>query len=554
MAVALFTRLAHWRNQHTLALLGTALVGAGLGLIWPGFGVVELACGGVAFVALWGGLGALEPALVALGSATLGLLWTQAGARVGSLALPAEWSCAGLLAGASVGAALVFAGLCVHRGQSPRVWERVAGLSALAVLGLGAGAARRGGLSAALAWATPTLSAAVFAPLGMRLLLARAQVSGAPKLRHLLGGALGIAFLLCLQVSMFLLVEPQLRILGVPRERRLARLRAFGRAGNAVLMRRFPYGRREFLGFTRATLERPSILVSNHQSALDIPIVLGLPADIRLTLKERVWKAPYFGIAARRLGHVLVEKDRPEATLERCRIVLAAGASVHFFPEGTRANDLYPRRFHRGAFDVAVALRCPVVPVVLCDTRQAIPRDAYWVGEHHIVVRALEPVTPETFDYGRGPRELMLHVQALVRGGHARELRRINTAAYLRQKVSQHYRYLGRGAERRVARELREPWVERLLAAELPEEGLVHDLDCGLGVRANFLRELCPRLRVQGFDEDERLLVLARRSAAGTERLSFTQGKAESSPRPDLILTREGECLARREFLPASME
>ena len=46
----------------------------------------------------------------------------------------------------------------------------------------------------------------------------------------------------------------------------------------------------------------------------------------------------------------------PRPTLRRCREKLAEGASVHFYPEGTRSPDGFVQRFHRGAFELAVEL------------------------------------------------------------------------------------------------------------------------------------------------------------------------------------------------------
>src|SRR5207248_990484 len=90
------------------------------------------------------------------------------------------------------------------------------------------------------------------------------------------------------------------------------------------------------------------------------------------------------------------------------------GASVHFYPEGTRSPDAFMRRFQRGAFELAVDLRQDVLPILLCDTNTAMPRDAYWFEPYHSVVRALPRVTPQNFDYSRGSLELMRHCEALM--------------------------------------------------------------------------------------------------------------------------------------------
>src|SRR6185503_18112801 len=86
------------------------------------------------------------------------------------------------------------------------------------------------------------------------------------------------------------------------------------------------------------------------------------------------------------------------------------------------------------------------------------------------------------------------------------------------------YRYLGRDVARRVARELASESLRALLDEAIPEEGTLLDLCCGLGVRANWLREKRPRLRVHGLDPDPAAIRIARASTAGTERLTFASG------------------------------
>ncbi len=64
----------------------------------------------------------------------------------------------------------------------------------------------------------------------------------------------------------------------------------------------------------------------------------------------------------------MVEPNDPQITLQRCREKLAEGASVHFYPEGTRSPDGFVQRFHRGAFELAVELNQEILPIILCDT------------------------------------------------------------------------------------------------------------------------------------------------------------------------------------------
>lgn len=511
-------RLLAWRDRHQALIVVASVVATilSLGAVSPPPATLWLWLGLAAV--FWVTFGALEPALVVALSAGAGVTW---GLRM--VAFGADRIEDGVFIGSLLAAMLVQRRLELFRGLPARATTVIATASTLAtVLFVGVLLVRRDPTWPLVA--LPVVSAVLLAPIGMNILLGLGQGSGTPRLRHLLGGAWVFAFLALVQVALLCIIGPLLRLSGKSAQQRRARLRALSRSGTQRLFAWFPYGRLELVGAGAESFRKPAVVVSNHQSSVDIPLVLGLPGDIRLTLKKRVWDAPWLGIAARSLRHVLVEPENPAATLERCRAAMAEGASVHFFPEGTRAHDAYPRRFHRGAFEVAIELGCNVVPVVLCDTRMCVPRDAYWVEDFHMVVKVLAPITPETFDYTAGARELMKHAQELVRAELTRELERIHTPAYLAYKVRRHYRYLGRSVERRVVRELASTSLRTFLGQVFPEEGTLLDLHCGLGVRSGWLREKQPRLRVHGLDSDVDAIRIARASAAGTERLTFASG------------------------------
>jgi 1-acyl-sn-glycerol-3-phosphate acyltransferase len=52
---------------------------------------------------------------------------------------------------------------------------------------------------------------------------------------------------------------------------------------------------------------------------------------------------------------------------------VASGASIIFFPEGTRSTDGKLQKFKPGAFKLARDLKLPVLPVTIRGTRKILP-------------------------------------------------------------------------------------------------------------------------------------------------------------------------------------
>ncbi|HWN93711.1 MAG TPA: MMPL family transporter [Methylomirabilota bacterium] len=359
----------------------------------------------------------------------------------------------------------------------------------------------------------------VLTPLCMDLLLFHEQPRGAPRWWHLLGTVWAGVHLAGIEIFLYYILRPWLKIFS-PRSAD-DKVRTATRYLGRGVVKGLPFGKLEFQNITPATFNPPCIVISNHQSAVYVMLVVSLPSDVRQTAKKRVFDNPMLGIGCKLCGHVLVEPNDPETTLRRCREKLAEGASVHFYPEGTRSPDGWVQRFHRGAFELAVELNQEILPVVLCDTWTAMPRDAYWFEPYHVTVRALPRITPQTFDYSLGSTALMRHCETIVRDALQRQLDEINTPKILRRKVKRLYRYQGTFVEQFVHWKLKMDPMFLSLDRIVPRDGFVLDLGCGYGLATHWLAYTTDRRNFLGVDYDEDKIRVAQRTAPQSERIKF---------------------------------
>jgi SAM-dependent methyltransferase len=254
-------------------------------------------------------------------------------------------------------------------------------------------------------------------------------------------------------------------------------------------------------------------------------------------MKKRVADTPILGLTAKMNGDIVVDQDR-DATLARCRLAVDAGASVHFFVEGTRSLTGDLQRFRLGAFQLAIDTRQDILPVLLCDTNTAMPRDAYWFEPYRAVVRSLPRVTPANFDYSRGARELLKHCEALMRAALQAELDHLNSARVLRRKVARLYRYQGKWVEQFVYWKMRSDPLFKVLDQSVPRQGFILDLGCGYGMAAHWLAYSRLDRQVLGVDYDADKIRVAQRSAAAVDRVRFEHGDLLTCPLPacDVVL------------------
>jgi 1-acyl-sn-glycerol-3-phosphate acyltransferase len=119
-----------------------------------------------------------------------------------------------------------------------------------------------------------------------------------------------------------------------------------------------------------------AVYVANHQSFLDIYTLFWLDRPFKFISKTSNFLIPIIGWSMFLTGHVKLNRvDRRSQLkcLSDCAALLAVGAPVLFFPEGTRSKDGALGEFKKGAFSVAAKARVPVVPVSLVGTGALMP-------------------------------------------------------------------------------------------------------------------------------------------------------------------------------------
>jgi len=111
----------------------------------------------------------------------------------------------------------------------------------------------------------------------------------------------------------------------------------------------------------------PRFFMGNHQSALDIPILLlALDGNVRFMAKDTLFRIPVFGWILMRYGYAPIDRSSPRVTLRTIERMLERlrrnPISIAVFPEGTRSPDGNLLTFRRGTMKVGQRSGLPVVP------------------------------------------------------------------------------------------------------------------------------------------------------------------------------------------------
>ena len=143
------------------------------------------------------------------------------------------------------------------------------------------------------------------------------------------------------------------------------------------------------------------VIVSNHQSQLDIIVTFRLFLHYKIVSKIEMFKVPFMGwnmSLNRYIKLVRGDKDSIKDMIDVSKRRLEEGSSVFFYPEGTRTKDGEIKSFKPGAFIIARESKVPILPILLNGTGKALPKNVMQtIGVHRIKVRVLDEIPYEKF-------------------------------------------------------------------------------------------------------------------------------------------------------------
>jgi 1-acyl-sn-glycerol-3-phosphate acyltransferase len=147
----------------------------------------------------------------------------------------------------------------------------------------------------------------------------------------------------------------------------------------------------------------PALIVMNHESSLDIPVVVAvLPIDLRFIFKIELTRFPIFGWALWLGNHIAIDRSNPKQAIrqinEKSGKIIKLGYNITISPEGTRSDDGKIMSFKKGGFRIAEKFDLPIISVTMIGNRFCNPKKSLLVkpGKLKVVIEKAVKVS----DYG----------------------------------------------------------------------------------------------------------------------------------------------------------
>jgi 1-acyl-sn-glycerol-3-phosphate acyltransferase len=168
----------------------------------------------------------------------------------------------------------------------------------------------------------------------------------------------------------------------------------------AVALMRLMF-RLESVGSENIPERGPVLIVANHSSVLDPPLVGGASGrQLTYLAKAELFEIPLFRTLIRALNARPIRREGADpSALRTARRVLAEGGALLVFPEGTRGEEGDIRSAKPGAGLLAVSSGAAVVPVYIRGSGRAWPKGRRLPRPAKVTVTFGKPLR---FEAGRG--------------------------------------------------------------------------------------------------------------------------------------------------------
>jgi 1-acyl-sn-glycerol-3-phosphate acyltransferase len=159
------------------------------------------------------------------------------------------------------------------------------------------------------------------------------------------------------------------------------------------------------------------LVVANHQSLMDIPLILGYVGPMPMVAKKELARVPGVNWFVKYMGGYFLDRSNPAEgahILKELIKTLSSGKSLLIFPEGTRSVDGSVGKFKTAIFKIAKKVHVKILPISIWGTIFLVPRRSLFLNPSRVAMLIHPPVNPEDFP---NEEELARTIEETVRAG-----------------------------------------------------------------------------------------------------------------------------------------
>jgi 1-acyl-sn-glycerol-3-phosphate acyltransferase len=265
---------------------------------------------------------------------------------------------------------------------------------------------------------------------------------------------------------------------------------------------------------------KPAVIISNHQSHIDLVLLLMLCPKMIILTNEWVQRHPVYGKIVH-FADFYPLTEGLDKVMDKLRSKVSDGYSILVFPEGTRSPDLTVKRFHQGAFYIADKLGLEILPVVIHGSGHCMVKGEPFLKSGSVSIRIFNRMDPGNPAYGQTLKEKAKYFRQFYKEAYRHLEDEFETPGYFHEKLVKNYIYKGPVLEWYLRIKLRTERNYRVFHEQLPSAGKITDIGCGYGFMSYMLHFLGPEREITGVDFDPDKIDVANNCLAKNDHVRF---------------------------------
>lgn len=266
--------------------------------------------------------------------------------------------------------------------------------------------------------------------------------------------------------------------------------------------------------------KKPSIIIANHQSHIDLMLMMLLNYRVVVLTNPRNFRNPIYGPALRYAGFIEVDGNY-ESILEQVRQQTSEGYSVVVYPEGHRSEGGKLRRFHKGAFYLASELDLDILPIIIYGQKEALKKSEFFLKRATAVTKFLPRINLAEGNYGSTSKEQAKNIKVYFEQEYFKVARELETPDYFNDFIKKNFLYKGPILEWYTRIKLKLENNYNIFNELIPEKCSITDLGCGYGYLALSLNLVSKERHITGIDYDSDKISVASHCAIKSENIKF---------------------------------
>ena len=282
--------------------------------------------------------------------------------------------------------------------------------------------------------------------------------------------------------------------------------------------------KRKIIHPEKLDFSKPSVIILNHSSFLDILLVLQMNPKVIIMVKKWVYNSPFFGLIIRYSGYVFVTEN---VELNKIDIEqrIAEGYSIAIFPEGTRSFDGSFSRFHKGAFLLATELKLDIQPIVIAGVQGVNCKNDVIIKSGTIIMNVMDRIKYDDPIFSKRFGLVAKYFSNSMHEVYKQSYQEYINSDVLRHRVLYNFIYKGPVLEWYIRIKLlferqNFEYYDKLIG----ERKTIYDVGCGYGYLGYYLHYRDKNRKIIGVDYDDEKIQIAANGFDKTGNLQFETG------------------------------